>query len=266
MATTTEPASMLRPEPCLRAAEVSFGYASLRVVHEASLQVGPGETVVLLGPNGAGKSTLVKGIIGQLPLLSGTLDLNGSDISRTPAQIRVRQGLGYVPQIRDVFPTLSVWENLTMGGYLLARSGIKERAEQVIGDFPALDRLRRRRAGTLSGGERKMLAIARALMAKPSVLILDEPTSNLAPLIAAKVLEEIVASLAGAGQAVLMIEQRVELALQVATYGYVLVQGQMRLDGHAAQLQETEDLSSLFFSGGAAPLHGGPEAATRGLA
>jgi ABC-type branched-subunit amino acid transport system ATPase component len=250
MATTTDIAHPVRPAPLLTADEVSFGYGPLVVADHVSIQVGQGETVVLLGPNGAGKSTLVKGLIGQLPLLSGQLSLNGTDISKLPSQQRVRRGLGYVPQIRDVFSTLSVWENLEMGGYLLPRAAVRDRAEAVIADFPALGRLRKRRAGTLSGGERKMLAIGRALMANPTVLILDEPTSNLAPNVAATVLQEVVARLAAAGQAVLMIEQRVEMALAVASYGYVLVQGQVRLGADAWELRQTDQLSGLFFAAG----------------
>jgi len=219
-----------------------------------SIQVGPGEIVVLLGPNGAGKSTLVKGVIGQLPLLGGALSLDGSDISKAPSSQRIRLGIGYVPQIRDVFPTLTVWENLGMGGYSLPRSAVRERAEEMLALFPALGRLRRRRADTLSGGERKMLAIGRALMTSPSTLILDEPTSNLAPLVARTVLDEVVARLAASGQAVLMVEQRVKLALDVASFAYVLVQGQVRLARPAEALRESEDeLSELFFSGGAMP-------------
>jgi branched-chain amino acid transport system ATP-binding protein len=251
---TTETDKTERPEPLLSADEVSFGYGSLTIVNEISIDVGAGETVVLLGPNGAGKSTLVKGLIGHLPLRSGNVTLNGSDISKASAPRRIRLGLGYVPQIRDVFPTLTVWENLGMGGYSLPKSEVRERAESVLALFPALEKLRRRRAGTLSGGERKMLAIGRALMTRPSLLILDEPTSNLAPAVAKSVLEEIVARLAAAGQAVLMVEQRVEMALEAASFGYVLVQGQVRLARPARVLRESEELSEVFFSGGATAL------------
>jgi ABC-type branched-subunit amino acid transport system ATPase component len=239
-----------RPTPTRVVEGVSFGYGQLKIVDGASLQVGQGEIVVLVGPNGAGKSTLVKGIIGQLPLLEGTLHLNGTDLSRTSSQARIRHGVGYVPQLRDVFPTLSVLENLEMGGYILSHESVKGRIDEVLEIFPALATMRHRKASALSGGERKMLAIGRALMAEPSVLILDEPTSNLAPNIAARVINEIVTDLASSGQAVLMIEQRVDMALAVATWGYVLVQGRMRLAGAASTLREASDLGSLFFSGG----------------
>lgn len=250
MSTTDDSAPASRPTPTLVAEGVSFGYGPLKIVDRASLQVGQGEIVVLVGPNGAGKSTLVKGIIGQLPLLEGKLTLNGIDLSRTLPQARIRHGVGYVPQLRDVFPTLSVSENLEMGGYILSNASVKSRIDEVLEVFPVLAAMRHRKAGSLSGGERKMLAIARALMAEPSVLILDEPTSNLAPNIAARVINEVIAGLASTGQAVLMIEQRVEMALAAATWGYVLVQGQVRLAGAASTLRETSDLGSLFFSGG----------------
>ncbi len=241
-----------RPPPHLEAERVEFGYGSLKVVHEVSVRVGKGETVVLLGPNGAGKSTLVKGLIGQLPLRSGSVSLDGVDIGHTPAPQRVRLGVGYVPQIRDVFPTLTVWENLGMGGYLLPRNEVRARAETVLELFPALTKLRRRRAGNLSGGERKMLAIGRAMMMRPALLILDEPTSNLAPAVARTVLNEVVARVRDAGQSVLMVEQRVEMALEVASFGYVMAQGQVRLACPAQELRDSEEkLSDLFFSGGA---------------
>jgi branched-chain amino acid transport system ATP-binding protein len=255
--TTEDTPRLDRPAPLLRADEVSFGYGSLTIVDHVSLQVGRGEIVVLLGPNGAGKSTLVKGMIGHLPLRTGSVSLDGADISKAGAPERVKLGVGYVPQIRDVFSTLTVWENLRTGGYLLARSDVRDRAEEVLTLFPALARMRRRRAGTLSGGERKMLAIGRALMLRPTLLILDEPTSNLAPAVARMVLDEVVGRVAGAGQAVLMVEQRVEMALGAASYGYVMAQGRIRLARHAQQLRDSEEeLSQLFFTGGAVAMDG----------
>jgi branched-chain amino acid transport system ATP-binding protein len=252
--TTSDSAHLARPDPLLRADEVSFGYGSLTIVDRVSVDVGPGEIVALLGPNGAGKSTLVKGLIGQLPLLSGAVSLNGFDISTTPAQSRVRMGVGYVPQIRDVFPPLTVWENLSMGGYPLPRRDVRKRVEAVLALFPALENKQRRLAGRLSGGERKMLAIGRALMTSPSLLILDEPTSNLAPSVVREVLDEIIGRLAAAGQSVLMVEQRVKMTLDVASFGYVLVQGKVRLARSARELQDAEsELSELFFNAGAKP-------------
>lgn len=247
--TTTDSTHLARPDPLLRADEVSFGYGPLTIVDRVSLEVGPGEVVALLGPNGSGKSTLVKGLIGHLPLRSGAIRFNGFDIGTTPAQVRVRMGVGYVPQIRDVFPPLTVLENLNMGGYSLPPSTVRERVDNVLTLFPLLDKKQRRRAGTLSGGERKMLAIGRALMRNPNLLILDEPTSNLAPSVVRGVLDEIVSRLAEAGKSVLMVEQRVKMALEVSSFGYVLLQGKVRLARSARELRDAEDeLADLFFN------------------
>lgn len=239
-----------RPEPCLVADHVSLGYGRLIIVEDVSVQVGFGEAAVILGPNGAGKSTLVKGVMGQLPLSAGTVSLNGRDVSALPQSDRIPLGLGYVPQIRDVFPTLSVMDNLEMGAFLQSKEEMRARVEEVVELFPQLRALSRHRAGTLSGGERKLLGIARALMGRPKVLILDEPTSNLSPKIAEQILELVVDTLATSGHAILMIEQRVELALRVATWGYVLAQGRLRFDAAVADLRAREDLGELFLTGG----------------
>lgn len=239
-----------RVEPCLVADRVSIGYGSLLVVEDVSLQVGYGEAAVILGPNGAGKSTLVKGVTGQLPLSAGSVRFDGRDVSGVRPSERIGLGLGYVPQVRDVFPTLSVMENLEMGAFLHSKEEMRARVAEVLELFPQLSTFSRRRAGTLSGGERKLLGIARALMGRPRVLILDEPTSNLSPKVAAQILEVVVDTLATSGHAVLMIEQRVELALQVATWGYVLVQGQVRHSAPVADLRAREDLGELFLTGG----------------
>ncbi len=250
MSDVTDRPGGARVEPCLVADRVSIGYGPLVIVEDVSLQVGYGEAIVILGPNGAGKSTLVKGLMGQLPLSAGSVTLDGRDVSALQQSDRIELGLGYVPQSRDVFPTLSVMENLEMGAFLQSKQDTRQRAGEVLELFPQLATMSRRRAGTLSGGERKLLGIARALMGRPKVLVLDEPTSNLSPKIAAQILEVVIDTLARSGHAVLMIEQRVELALQVATWGYVLVQGQVRLDSAVAELKALEELGDLFLTGG----------------
>lgn len=251
-----------RPAAFLSAAKVSAGYGGAPIVKEVSIQLGLGEIVLVMGPNGAGKSTLVKAITGELPLLGGSLIMSGTEISRLREEDRVAAGIGYVPQMRDVFPPLTVLENLDMGGYRLPGKDVRERHDEVFELFPQLARLRRRRARSLSGGERKMLAIGRALMARPRLLILDEPTANLAPVIAQTVLHKIVAPLAGTGRAVLLIEQRVSLGLEVASWGYVLADGQVRLGASRADLRAMDDLGSLFLTRGATPASSG-EAADR---
>ncbi|MGA9776132.1 MAG: ABC transporter ATP-binding protein [Candidatus Dormiibacterota bacterium] len=235
-----------REAPFLVATDLSAGYSQVPVVRGVSLQVGLGEIVVVVGPNGAGKSTLVKAITGELELLRGGIRFGDQEIGRLREDDRMNRGMGYVPQLRDVFPTLTVMENLEMGGYRLAKRDIPQRVEMVLETFPALKGLRRRLARSMSGGEQKMLGIARALMADPRLLILDEPTANLAPQVATHVLQDIVAQLAKSGRAILLIEQRVALALAIASWGYVLTDGQVRLDRSAAELLSMSDLGTLF--------------------
>ncbi len=239
-----------RVEGYLVADAVTAGYHRLPIIHDVSVQVGRGEIVLVMGPNGAGKSTLVKALVGQLPLMSGRLYLDTEEISRLKDDARAARGVGYVPQSGDVFSTLTVNDNLEMGGYRLPAKSVKARLDEIFDLFPMLVPLRRRRAGALSGGERKTLGIARALVPRPTLLILDEPTSNLAPLVAKNVLETVVSRLAHDSCAVLLIEQRVSLGLEVATWGYVLVEGRVRRSASGEQLGNTEDLVALFLNAG----------------
>lgn len=247
-----------RGEAHLAADAISAGYSRVPVVKEVSLHVALGEIVLVMGPNGAGKSTLVKAITGQLPLLGGRVSLENTDVSRMREEDRVARGLGYVPQSRDVFGPLSVMENLQMGAFRVPSREVAARMDEVFELFPALTALTKRQAKTLSGGERKMVAIARALVANPRLLILDEPTSNLAPQIATAVLTGVVGRIAEAGRAVLLIEQRVSLALEVASWGYLLTEGQVRLEGSAADLRARDDLGAMFLGRGGIGMTGEP--------
>jgi len=240
------PQVVARVEPFLRAENIVAGYQRVPVIHEVSVQVGCGEVVLVMGPNGAGKSTLVKAITGKLDLLSGSVALRGEDISGLREYERAAAGIGYVPQNHDVFSPLTVMQNLAMGGYRLTKSESAGRIEALFEQFPQLAEMRKRKTGTLSGGERKLVGIARALVPKPAMLILDEPTANLAPLIAGSILHEVVALLAADGCAVLLVEQRVRLALEVVTWGYVLASGRPVLDASASELGDMEHLSELF--------------------
>src|SRR5665213_758559 len=204
--------------PLLRAEGISSGYNRLAIIQEVSIQIGSGETVLIIGPNGAGKSTFVKSITGDLPVLAGAVFFEGQEITGASADVRANLGIGYVPQLNDVFPTLTVMENLEMGGYTLPAKTAKARIAELFDRFPQLVPLRRRMAKQLSGGERKLVAITRALVAEPSMLILDEPTANLSPQVARRIITEVVAELAETGRAVLLIEQRVTLALPVADW------------------------------------------------
>jgi branched-chain amino acid transport system ATP-binding protein len=203
---------------------------------------------LVIGPNGAGKSTLIKALNGELPLMSGSVRLGDQDLAGLTEDQRAARGLGYVPQSRDVFGTLTVTENLEMGGYRLPHAVTAERIAEIFERFPSLERLRKRLAQTLSGGERKLLAVARALVAQPTTLMLDEPTANLAPPVAARVLTEIVAGLAEGGAAVLLIEQRIALALDVASWVYVLVDGTPRFAGAAGEFRALPDMGAVFFA------------------
>jgi ABC-type branched-subunit amino acid transport system ATPase component len=217
-----------------------------------SLGVGPGEVVSVIGPNGAGKSTLLKAIAGRLPAMTGTVTLNGRDITNMPGHRLARMGLGFVPQVKDVFDTLTVTENLEMGGYLLAKAQLAERIDKVLATFPALAAMTSRTASKLSGGERKMLAVARVLMLDPGVLVLDEPTSNLSPDLSRAVLRDQVRSLADAGTAVLLVEQKAFEALGVSDWAYILVAGHIEISGQAGDILARPDIREVFLGQAAA--------------
>jgi ABC-type branched-subunit amino acid transport system ATPase component len=235
-----------RPPQVLEVHDLVGGYGGAPIVHGVDVSVGLGEVATIIGPNGAGKSTLLKAITGQVEVMSGTVRLNGREVTGLRGDRLARAGIGFVPQVNDVFATLTVLENLEMGGYLLPRKDVPERVEEAIAAFPALAEMHSRRAGKLSGGERKMLAIARVLMLRPSVIIFDEPTSNLAPVLARSVLEEQVRSLADSGSAVLLVEQRASEALAVGDWGYLLVAGQVTVEGPASELLGRDDIGELF--------------------
>lgn len=215
-------------------------------MHGVDVSAGAGEVVTIVGPNGAGKSTLLKAVTGQVQILGGSVTLAGETVTGLPGQKLARRGIGFVPQADDVFPTLTVQENLEMGGYLLARAELPGRVTEVLEAFPALANMRMRRASKLSGGERKMLAIARVLMLRPRVVILDEPTSNLSPALAQEVLEGHVRTLAAAGSGVLLVEQKAKDALTVGDWGYVLVAGLISVSGPTSELLARTDIGALF--------------------
>ena len=232
-----------RPRPYLVAERVTSGYGGVPVIRDVSLSIGTGEIVAVIGPNGAGKSTLLKALLGILHISQGTVRLGEHDVTNLPPEELARRGIGYVPQVGDIFEPLTVVENLEMGGYLLKPSVIPQRIEEVCSVFPALRAMLRRRADKLSGGERKMLAIARVLMLDPLVLILDEPTANLSPQLADSLLRERVRGLAGLGKAVLLVEQRAKAAMQIANWTMVMVSGTNRLEGPPDDLVGRSDRS-----------------------
>jgi len=234
----------------LRAEEVTAGYGGSPIVHSISVTVDPGEVVSIVGANGSGKSTLLKSLVGLVQIQSGQVFVGDRDVTGWPPENVARIGVGYVPQVDDVFAPLSVRENLEMGGYLLRSADVAVRLQHVVELFPQLGTMLRRRAGKLSGGERKMLAMGRALMLEPSVIVLDEPTANLAPAIARVVLSEHVRSLALTGASVLIVEQRARAVLEISDRTYVLAGGRVRMKGTPAELTESPEFVDSFLGGG----------------
>jgi ABC-type branched-subunit amino acid transport system ATPase component len=232
--------------PLLQVEDLSAGYGRDAVVVGISLRLRAGEIACIIGPNGAGKSTLIKAIANEAVTLGGRVVLRARDITRLGASELARLGVGWVPQLNDVFATLTVRENLEMGGYLMPPRQVPERVEEVLRLFPILRPLEHRTAGKLSGGERKVLALGRALMPKPSVLLLDEPTANLSPEMSRMVLEDYIVALAAQGVGVVLVEQRAVAALKISDWGYVMIGGRLTVEGRASELLERDDMSNVF--------------------
>ena len=237
--------------PLLQLKGFTVCYGPVEAVHQVELAVGEGEIVTVIGPNGAGKSTLLNATMGLLPS-SGELTLGGQAIRRPSVEAMVGLGVGLVPEKRELFGEMSVEDNLLLGGFARWRRGQRDQAERMGEVFDLFPRLRERRAqlaATLSGGERQMLAIGRALMARPKLLMLDEPSLGLAPLIVREVLH-IVASLRKLGVSVLLIEQNARAALQVADRGYVLEMGSVALSGDAGDLMSDRRVIETYLGVG----------------
>ena len=227
--------------PILAVSGLSVRYGKVEALHDVSVSVPPGQIVSVIGPNGAGKSTLLNAVMGALPTTGqaeGQVRYRGANVSTLPIEARVGRGLCLVPEKRELFSTMSVEDNLVLGAYRRKRMGERnflDQLEHVFTLFPRLKERRRQAAGTLSGGERQMLALGRALMGKPDLLMLDEPSLGLAPLIVKEIFH-VVSALRQSGVAILLIEQNARAALQVSDYGYVLETGEVVLEGPAAEL------------------------------
>ena len=216
--------------------DLQVAYGGIHAVKGIDLSVDQGELVCLIGANGAGKTTTLKGITGLQPIKSGKIHYAGEDITGKPAFQLVRKGLSMVPEGRGVFGALTIEENLAMGAYARDdRAAIKDDVERVFGLFPRLKERRKQTAGTLSGGEQQMLAMGRALMSRPKLVLLDEPSMGLAPLMVQKVFETVMA-VSKEGVTILLIEQNAKLALEVSSRGYVMESGEITLQGKAKQL------------------------------
>jgi len=235
--------------PALATHQLAAGYGDVPVVRGVDLTVRQGQLVAVVGPNGAGKSTLLKAILGLARVTGGRVLADGHDITGRSLDQLVRLGIGYVPQVDDVFDPLKVSENLNMGGYLLGKADRIARMEEVLAIFPALRSKLNRYVGTMSGGERKMTAIARALMLSPRVLVLDEPTAGLSAVLTESVLADQVRALADRGHAVLLVEQKAQAALRLADTASVLVRGQVVMSAPAAEVLASSEMAEVFLGG-----------------
>lgn len=228
----------------LEASDVVSGYGEVEILHGVSLRLDRGEIVAIIGPNGAGKSTLMKAIFGLLKPRAGTVRLQGEDVTGMPPERMVRRGVCYVPQSENVFPSLSIEENLEMGAYTRS-DGLQQRLESIYGLFPDLAQRPQLRAGKLSGGQRQMLALARALMLDPTVLLLDEPTASLSPKMVGDIFDKI-HNINQTGVAILIVEQNAKEALSIGHRGYVLAMGHNRLEGTGQELLASEEVGKLY--------------------
>ena len=223
------------------------GYGGADIIRNCNVSVGKGEIAVVVGPNGAGKSTAMKALLGMLSLRKGRVFLDGNDITGMSPQERVSHGMAFVPQNQNVFVTLTVEENLEMGAYL-RRDDFTETINQVFELFPVLKEKRRQLAGELSGGQRQQVAVGRALMTSPSVLMLDEPTAGVSPIVMDELFERII-EVKRTGIAILMVEQNARQALNIADQGFVLVTGENRFTDTGEALLANEEVRKSFLGG-----------------
>ncbi len=233
--------------PLLEVSDLVSGYGQTEILHGISLNVDEGEIVTIIGPNGCGKSTLMKTVVGLVQVWDGRVIFRGADISSTPPERIARTGLCFVPQTNNVFPTLSIRENLEMGAFL-RKDDFSGRIDEMYRFFPDLAVESGRRAGSLSGGQRQMLAIARALMLDPSLILLDEPFAGLAPAMVDLVLDRIL-EINRSGVSMLLVEQNARQALAISNRGYVLVSGENRLEDRGSALLDNPEVSRLYLGG-----------------
>ena len=223
------------------------GYGDADILHDCTIGVDEGEIAVVVGPNGAGKSTAMKAVFGMLGLRSGRVLMNGEDITALKPQERVRKGMGFVPQTNNVFPSLTVLENLEMGAFVRA-DDFADTLSQVLELFPVLREKADQPAGELSGGQRQQVAVGRALMTQPKVLMLDEPTAGVSPIVMDELFDRII-EVARTGIAILMVEQNAKQALHIADKGFVLVQGRNRYTDTGQALLADNDVRKAFLGG-----------------
>ncbi len=231
----------------LNGENMTGGYGGADILKSCSIGVERGEIAVIVGPNGAGKSTAMKALLGMLDLRAGSVTLDGKDISGLSTQARIAEGIGFVPQTENVFTGMTVEENLEMGAYLRG-DDIAETVEQIYNLFPILKEKRRQAAGELSGGQRQQVAVGRAMMTRPSVLMLDEPTAGVSPIVMDELFDRII-EVRNTGVAVLMVEQNARQALEIADRGYVLVTGENRFTDTGEALLADAEVRKSFLGG-----------------
>jgi branched-chain amino acid transport system ATP-binding protein len=234
-----------RSEPLLRLQGINTYYGQMHILQDVNLEVGEGELVCLLGGNASGKSTTLKTILGLVPPRSGSVVLGGEDVTGFTTARRIERGMAIVPENRRLFGPMTVLENLEMGAYLRPRADLSEDLDRVYETFPLLAERRKQLAGTLSGGEQQMVAMGRALMARPKLLLMDEPSMGLAPILVERSFE-IIAQVHDAGVALLVVEQNANVSLSIADRGYVLSTGRIVLEGKASELLQHEELRKAY--------------------
>ncbi|MGB9728037.1 MAG: ABC transporter ATP-binding protein [Nitrososphaeria archaeon] len=229
----------------LSISDLNAGYYKIPVLSEVNMTVPEGSICAIVGPNGSGKSTLLKTIFGLTTVYSGRIKFNGKDITHLKPYEKVKLGMSYLPQTGNVFPNLTIKENMIMAGYLLSKKEIKERMEGVLKMFPIFNISLEKKVSTLSGGERQMLAMAMSLMNRPSLMMFDEPTANLSPKLAYQVFEKI-KELNKSGITIILVEQNVKRALEISDIVYLLVSGRVRFQGDSSELLRHPELGRLY--------------------
>ena len=231
----------------LSCTNMTGGYGGEDIIHGCDIEVDRNQIVVIVGPNGAGKSTAMKAMLGMISLKEGSLKLDGLDISKLTPQDRVAAGIAFVPQTMNIFSELTVEENLEIGAFL-REDNVRETIEEIYNLFPAMKDKRNQLAGELSGGQRQQVAVSRALMTRPQVLMLDEPTAGVSPIVMKEIFERII-TIKNSGVAIVIVEQNAKQALNIADFGYVLVGGENKFSGEGQELLNNQEVRKSFLGG-----------------